>query len=87
MNQVCLKDLERQRVSFEDSRSGRGHGVHFKGRGKVYAESVRLRGGVMLVVRVTKSGVPFEREELELTLCGRAVEATLYDLMNRMKLD
>jgi hypothetical protein len=85
--QICGKDPERQRVFSEDSRSAKGYGVRFKGRGKIYAECVRLRGDLMVVVRVSRSDVPPGRENLELDLCGRALGTILSDLQRRISGD
>lgn len=85
--EVCREDPERQRVFSEDSRSSKGYGVRFKGRGKIYAECVRFRGDLMVVVRVSRNDVPPGRENSELDLCGRALGPILSDLQRRMSGD
>jgi hypothetical protein len=80
LDRVTLRDPERQRVAFEDASPERGYAVRFKGRGRIYGECVRLRAGVLILVRVSQDGVPSGREDHDLERCDQAAHRILGNL-------
>lgn len=61
---------EPRRTFLDESLRGEpGYRVEYWSRGAIYVELVRHRGNVMLIVRVSQSGVLQGREDVELSRC------------------